>query len=143
VQVDAVAYPENGRLHGRRSEAALGCRTLLRAVHCREHAPQRSSDLLPVEIVAGNQAVRRIDDDRAAQLAADRLERKCLEVLGRLGRRVAVFGTRLELREQLRGLRCVDDQGREVGGSLQRRGIGHDPHALHVRLTGIEARWTV
>ena len=143
MQVDTGAYGKDGWLRGLRREAALRSGPLLRTIHRVEDVRYRLRHLLPVEIVTGDQSVRRIDYERAAQLAANRLDARRVEVFRGLGRCTAVFGTRIHRGQQLRSLRLVDHERREARRTLQRRGIRCDPHALHVGLAVVESRRSV
>src|SRR6185295_6521419 len=67
MQVDTGAYGKDGWLRGLRREAALRSGPLLRTIHRVQDVRYRLRHLLPVEIVTGDQSVRRIDYERAAQ----------------------------------------------------------------------------
>jgi hypothetical protein len=131
---------EIGRLRSRIAEATLGRGPLLGTVERVYHVGARVHLPLLERGRAGNPAVRRIDDDRAVQLAANRQQVSMIEVVGGFGGLGTVFRELVQCTIDGSSLFASDAQRRNTRRPLQRRRIDEIPHALQIRMSVLEAR---
>jgi hypothetical protein len=131
------------RLGSRVAEATLGRRPLLGTVERVYHVGARIHLPLLERGRAGNPAVRRVDDDRAVQLAANRQQAPVIEVVGGFFGPGTVFRDLLQCAIHGGSLFASDRQHGNARRTLQRGGIDEVPHPLQIRMAIFEPRRTI